>query len=173
MKVLRPPRSASPVTYLFRFRCPRESSFIRARCCQRSRAGGGPASGQDHCSAGDPIAGSLSRGREWAISGFQAIRPVPLPRSKIPAEPATPHHLTGAVGAAPASSAAKASAWQPYRDHPAASAPAVYASRVVLPPPMQDSLPAGWLAFTGWELNPLDRDERFQVTFHPPFLDLS
>jgi len=26
---------------------------------------------------------------------------------------------------------------------------------------MQDSLPAGWLAFTGWESNPLDRDERF------------
>ena len=26
---------------------------------------------------------------------------------------------------------------------------------------MQDSLPAGWLAFTGWELNPLDRGERF------------
>src|SRR5215813_13554481 len=26
---------------------------------------------------------------------------------------------------------------------------------------MQDSLPAGWLAFAGSELNPLDRDERF------------
>src|SRR5499427_948513 len=26
---------------------------------------------------------------------------------------------------------------------------------------LQDSLPAGWLTFTGWELNPLDRDERF------------
>src|SRR5215831_13033405 len=26
---------------------------------------------------------------------------------------------------------------------------------------MQDSLPAGWLAFTGWELNPLDRAKRF------------
>ena len=26
---------------------------------------------------------------------------------------------------------------------------------------MQDSLPAGWLAFTGRELNPLDRGERF------------
>jgi hypothetical protein len=29
---------------------------------------------------------------------------------------------------------------------------------------MQDSLPAGWLAFTGRELNPLDRDEGFQIT---------
>jgi hypothetical protein len=26
---------------------------------------------------------------------------------------------------------------------------------------MQDSLPVGWLAFTGRELNPLDHDERF------------
>jgi hypothetical protein len=45
-----------------------------------------------------------------------------------------------------------------------ASAPAAYASRMVLPPSMQGSLPAGWLAFTGRELNPLDRDEGFQIT---------
>ena len=39
---------------------------------------------------------------------------------------------------------------------------------------MQDSLPVGWLAFTGRELNPLDRDERFpSTTSLPPFLDLS
>jgi hypothetical protein len=43
---------------------------------------------------------------------------------------------------------------------------------MVLPPPMQSSLPAGWLAFTGRELNPLDRYKRFQ-TIHPPFLDLA
>src|SRR5215470_13128205 len=82
MRALRPPLAASPVTYLFRFRCPRDSSTLRARRCQRSRAGGGPASGQDHWSAGDPIAGVLSRGREWDISGLQATHPVPLPRSK-------------------------------------------------------------------------------------------
>ena len=37
---------------------------------------------------------------------------------------------------------------------------------------MQSSLPAGWLAFTGRELNPLDRYKRFQI-IHPPFLDLA
>src|SRR5262245_65917564 len=38
---------------------------------------------------------------------------------------------------------------------------------------MQDSLPVGWLAFTGRELNPLDCDERFpSTTSLPPFLDL-
>src|SRR5499426_2958515 len=51
-----------------------------------------------------------------------------------------------------------------------ASAPAVYASRVVLPPPMQDSLPAGWLTFAARESNPLDRDERFpSPTSSSPF----
>jgi hypothetical protein len=34
---------------------------------------------------------------------------------------------------------------------------------------MQSSLPAGWLAFTGRESNPLDRFERFQITFSFPF----
>src|SRR5215510_13044671 len=35
----------------------------------------------------------------------------------------------------------------------------------MLPPPLQSSLPAGRLAFTGRELNPLDRYKRFQITF--------
>src|SRR5208337_1361662 len=52
-----------------------------------------------------------------------------------------------------------------FRGYRAASAPAAYASRVVLPPPLQSSLPAGRLAFTGRELNPLDRYKRFQITF--------
>ena len=34
---------------------------------------------------------------------------------------------------------------------------------------MQSLLPAGWLAFTGRELNPLDRYKRFQITFSSPF----
>jgi hypothetical protein len=29
---------------------------------------------------------------------------------------------------------------------------------------MQSSLPAGWLAFSGRESNPLNRSERFQIT---------
>jgi len=43
-----------------------------------------------------------------------------------------------------------------------ASTSTVYASRTALPLPMQDSLPAGWLAFAGREFNPLDQIERFQ-----------
>jgi hypothetical protein len=56
-----------------------------------------------------PIAGSLSRGREWNISGFQATHPVPLPRSKTPAEP-TFLANDGTVDAAPAPVTTKASA---------------------------------------------------------------
>jgi hypothetical protein len=37
---------------------------------------------------------------------------------------------------------------------------------------MQSSLPAGWLAFSGRELNPLDRYKRFQITFSSPFSGL-
>jgi len=48
-----------------------------------------------------------------------------------------------------------------YRGYCGALAHAVYASWGMLPLPMQDSLPAGWLAFTGRELNPLDHYERF------------
>src|SRR5882757_162493 len=120
----------------------------------------------------DPIAGLLSRGRERDLPGFQAVHPVPLPRSRTPAESTIPRLFIGLVDAALASRTAKASARQLFRGYRAASAPAAYASRMVLPPPMQSSLPAGWLAFTGRELNPLDRYKRFQI-IHPPFLDLA
>ena len=56
-----------------------------------------------------PIAGSLPRGREWAISGSQAILPALLPRSKTPAESPAPCR-SGTFDAAPASSTARASA---------------------------------------------------------------
>jgi len=75
-----------------------------------------------------------------------------------------PSPIDGCVDAAPARTTAKASASWLYRGYCGASAPAAYASRMVLPPSMQGSLPAGWLAFTGRELNPLDRDEGFQIT---------
>ena len=65
--------------------------------------------GQGNCSAGCPLAGVLSRGRERDLTGSQAIHPMPLPRSKTPAGPTTPHH-DGVVNAAPAKTKAKAPA---------------------------------------------------------------
>src|SRR5262249_57276243 len=40
---------------------------------------------------------------------------------------------------------------------------------MVLPPSLQGSLPAGWLAFTGRESNPQDRYKRFQVAVSSSF----
>src|SRR5215471_9460742 len=106
------------------------------------------------------IAGVLSRGREWDISGFQATRPVPLPRSRIPAESAAPRHRR-CRRCRPRNTGHEGFSGLSYRDHHGASASAAYASRTMLPPSLQGSLPAGWLAFTGRESIPLDHDERF------------
>ena len=72
--------------------------------------------------------------------------------------------IGGFIDAAPTRTTVKASASWLFRGYRGASAPVAYASRMVLPPSMQGSLRAGWLAFTGRELNPLDRDEEFQIT---------
>jgi hypothetical protein len=64
---------------------------------------------------GDPIAGLLSRGRERDLPGSQAVHPVPLPRSRTPAESTSPRLFVGLVDAAPASRTAKASACQLFR----------------------------------------------------------
>ena len=155
---------------MFRFRGPRHPPrFVSRSLRSRSRRVGGCLPGRGHCSTGDPIAGLLSRGRERDLPGSQAVHPVPLPRSRTPAESTIPRLFVGLVDAAPASQTAKASACQLFRGYRAASAPAAYASRMMLPPPLQSSLPAGWLAFTGRESNPLDRFERFQITFSFPF----
>ena len=71
------------------------SSFVSRGFCSRSRKVEGRLPGQGRCSAGDPLAGLPSRGRERDPPGSQAIRPVPLPRSKTPAEPTFPRPLAG------------------------------------------------------------------------------
>src|SRR5580700_6228957 len=143
-------------------------SCLAACACAPGRTEGS-LPGQGQCSTGDPIAGVLSRGRERDLPGSQVIHPVPLPRSRTPDESTIPRLFVGLIDAAPASRTAKASACQLFRGYRAASAPAAYASRMVLPPPMQSLLPAGWLAFTGRVSNPLDRFERFQITLSFPF----
>ena len=101
MRALRLPAPASPGRLLVRSRAPRAPPRVRARRCRRSQTAGGAATGQDHWSAGDPHCRRLARGREWDLSGSQAIHPVPMPRSRTPAGPTNPHH-GGLVDAAPA-----------------------------------------------------------------------
>ena len=92
--MLRLPVHASPVTYLFRSRGPRyPPRFVSRSLRLRSQKVGGCLPGRGHCSVGDPIAGLFSRGRERDLPGSQAIHPMPLPRSKTPAEPTIPRLL--------------------------------------------------------------------------------
>ena len=91
------------------------SSVRVSQLAPRSRKDGGCLPGRGHCSAGDPIAGLLSRGRERDLPGSQAVHPVPLPRSRTPAELTIPRLFVGLIDAAPASRTAKASACQLFR----------------------------------------------------------
>src|SRR5215471_4052128 len=85
MRALRLPTHASPVTYLFRFRGPRDSSSVRARRCQRSRADGGPATGQDPCSAGgDAPLSSIGSRRDQFSDVISTMRALRLPTHASP-----------------------------------------------------------------------------------------
>jgi hypothetical protein len=70
------------------------SSFRVSRLALALPEGQRVPSGPGRCSTGDPSAGLLSRGRERDLPGSQAIRPVPLPRSRTPAESAMPCLIT-------------------------------------------------------------------------------
>ena len=101
---------------MVRFRGPRYPlQFVSRSLHSRSRKVGGCLPGQGPSSTGDPIAGLLSRGRERDLPGSQAVHPVPLPRSRTPAESTIPRLFVGLVDAAPASRTAKASACQLFR----------------------------------------------------------
>ena len=108
-----------------------------------------------------PNVPALSRGREWDLSGLQAIPPVPLLRSRTPVEPTCPHR-DGRVDAAPAALTAKASAMADFGANTQLRHLLPYASRMALPPSRKARFRLAGCAFTGRELNPLDRYERFQ-----------
>jgi hypothetical protein len=92
---------------LVRSRSPPDSSrFVLAAALPEGRRSlPGPGFGL----AGCPSFRLLSCGREWDLSGLQAILPVPLLRSRTPVEPTCPRPV-GHIGAAPAGWTAKASA---------------------------------------------------------------
>jgi hypothetical protein len=114
------------------------------------------------CVCRPPEFPASSCGRDWDLSGLQAILPVPLLRSSTPVEPTCPRHL-GHIDAAPALRTAKASATCISGLTHAASAPAALRFAFRVATHAQGSLPAGWLAFAGRASNPLDRCERFQL----------
>ena len=144
MRALRLPTHAFPVAYLFRFRGPRDSSLLRARCFQRSRAGGGPRHGP----------GSLFGRRSYLpahihvdVSGISQVprRPIlclcPGPRPRLNRR-SSPITVPSMLPLRPSQQRLQHCS---YRGYHGASAPAVYASRTVLPPP-HARLASGWLA---------------------------
>jgi hypothetical protein len=106
MRALRLPTRASAVAYLVRFRRPRLPPVWCSP--QRSRKAGG-ASRARALRYRLPKFPALVRGREWDLSGLQAVHPVPLLRSWTPVESMCPRH-GGHTDAAPAIRTAKASA---------------------------------------------------------------
>src|SRR6266540_3536113 len=126
--------------------------------------------GQGLRAAGGPTLQRLARGREWDLSGLQAIHPVPLLRSRTPVEPACPRH-DGHADAAPAMRTAKASAMADFGANPQLRHSLSYASRVALPHTCKARfrlaglpLPGGsrtlWIAAKGFS----------SFDDHPPFL---
>ena len=151
---------------LVRARSPRDpSSFVFAVALPEGRRS---LPGLALCWCRRPISGLLSRGREWDLSGLQAILPVPLLRSGTPVEPTCPRHV-GHVDVAPAGWTAKASA-NLISGLTRSFGTCCHTLHAVIAAHVQGLLPAGWLPFTGWVSNPLDRYERFQLVLtviHP------
>src|SRR5712671_6309488 len=115
---------------LVRARSPRDpSSFVFAVALPEGRRS---LPGLALCWCRRPISGLLSRGREWDLSGLQAILPVPLLRSSTPVEPTCPRHV-GHIDAAPALPTAKASAIAFRGSLSQLRHKLTYASRFVLP----------------------------------------
>ena len=141
MKALRLPIRVSTATYLVRGRSPHDPSIVRARLCApgSSEASSGPGL----CCAGRPSFRPCSRGREWDLSGLQAIHPVPLLRSRTPAEPMHPR-LRGRIDAAPAIRTAKASTMADFGANPKLRHLLSYASRARCR--SRAKLASGWLA---------------------------
>jgi hypothetical protein len=169
MKALRPPPAASPVAYLFRFRVPHDSSAVRVRFIHapeqlevphRARILVRPAIPLVRLAHHVDVSGTSQVPRRSVLCLCSGLGPRPSRRS-----------LAIAVSSMlPLLFRRQRLQRLTYRGYRGASVPAVYASWGMLPLPMQDSLPAGWLAFAGREFNPLDRDERFPSCYIPsPF----
>ena len=144
MRALRLPTHAFPVTYLVRFRVPHDlrssctlrSAPVRKETPHRARIVVQPVIPLARLTHRADVSRSSQVPRQSILCLCSGPRPRPNRRSLA---------TGGPVGAAPARETAKAPALMRYRGYHGASAPAVYASRVVLPPP-HAKLASGWLA---------------------------
>src|ERR1700719_2584247 len=105
-------------------------------------------------------AGYFSVGRTQELPGSWRIHPVPLPRSRIPASSSVLTLSARRCGPHFADNEDTGFTDLSRLNH-AASVPAAYASSRALPHAHARLASGRWLAFTGWESNPLDSFERF------------
>jgi hypothetical protein len=155
---------------LVRFHCPRDSSCLVFRCCAPGRLEASSGPGPWFLPAA-PISGLLARGRQWDLSGLQAIHPVPLLRSRTPVEPTCPCHLTVTSMLPPLSGRRRPRAMADFGANPQLRHLLPYASRFTLPLACKacfrlagSPLPGGsrtlWIAAKGFS----------SFDDHPPFL---
>jgi hypothetical protein len=118
-------------------------------------------------------AGLLARGRERDLPGFQAIHPVPLPRSTTPAEPMIPRLLTVSSILPPPFPRQRL---QRFLNFGAQSRGfgtcCLRFMNDVATITCKARFRLAGLAFTGRALNPLDRYKRFQITVSSSFSGL-
>jgi hypothetical protein len=105
-------------------------------------------------------AGYSSVGQTQELPGSWRTHPVPLPRSRIPASSSVLTLSARRCGPHLADNEDTGITDLSRLNH-AASVPAAYASSRALPHAHARLASDRWLAFTGWESNPLDSFERF------------
>jgi hypothetical protein len=148
---------------LVRFRRPRVPPCIRVRRSAPEN-GGGPFQARALGQPAAPLLRLSIRGREWDLSGLQAIHPVPLLRSRTPVEPTCPRQCRSRR-CCPRIPDYEGFSENDFGANPQLQHLLPYASRVALPHTCKARFRLAGCAFAGRESNPLDRYERFQLVF--------
>ena len=170
MKALRLPARALLVPYGFG---SRPHAFLRCSCspkrsCWAWRSPSRPGT----WSAGYPIPACCTRGRVRGLTGSLAIHPVPLPCSRTPAEPTKPR-LWRSCRCCPRAPKTEDLSDNNFEANTRLQHPLSTLQERRRRRPCKTRFRLAGCAFAGRGSNPLDRFERFQVTYRPPFQGLA
>ena len=161
MKALRLPVPHGPGAHGVRDRAPR----LSPRSCSRRSAPTRLEKPRRPGHIGHPAvlsAGYSSRGRIRGLPGSLAVLPMPLPSSRTPDGPALASHSARLV-LSPQRRKRGLRRLERFRGLPLGFSTRCLRFKSSVARPLQDSLPAGWLAFAGRASIPLNRFNRFQI----------
>jgi len=160
-KALRLPAPHGPDAHGVRASAPRRSP--RSCFAEALPPGWRSRAGQD-CLLTRPssLPGHSSRGRIRALPGSLAVLPMPLPSSRTPVGPALASHYARQV-LPPQRRKRGLRRTERFRGLPLGFSTRCLRFRNSVARPLQDSLPAGWLAFAARASIPLNRFNRFQI----------